>query len=44
MSVDYDSQLASFGDITEVTDALCSGPYPAIADRIVSRFLAEPEA
>ena len=43
MSVDYDSQLASFGDITEVTDALCSGPYPAIADRIVSRFLAEPE-
>ena len=41
--VDYDSRLASFGDITEVADALCGGPYPPIAERIVSRFLTEPE-
>ena len=44
MPVDYDSQLASFGDIAEVADALCAGPYPSIGERIVSRFLAEPEA
>ena len=44
MPVDYDSQLASFGDIAEVADALCSGPYPPIVERIVSRFLTEPEA
>ncbi len=44
MPVDYHSQLASFGDIAEIADALCSGPYPAIAERIASRFLEEPEA
>ena len=44
MPVDYDSKLASFGDITEVADALCAGPYPPIVERIVSRFLTEPEA
>lgn len=43
MPVDYDSKLASFGDIAEVADALCSGPYPPIVERIVSRFLTEPE-
>ncbi|MFZ2648778.1 MAG: hypothetical protein WA210_01605 [Burkholderiaceae bacterium] len=43
MPVDYDSRLASFGDIAEVADTLCSGPYPPIAERIASRFLAEPE-
>ncbi|WP_031597358.1 KGGVGR-motif variant AAA ATPase [Ferrovum myxofaciens] len=44
MPVDYDSKLANFGDIAEVTDALCSGPYPPIVERIVNRFLTEPEA
>lgn len=44
MPVDYDSRLASFGDIAEIADALCGGPYPAIAERIFNRFLAEPEA
>jgi len=44
MPVDYDSKLASFVDITEVADVLCSGAYPAIAERIASRFLVEPEA
>lgn len=44
MPVDYDSRLASFGDIAEVSDALCSGPYPSIAERIASRFLMEPES
>ncbi len=43
MSVDYDSKLASFGDIAEVADPLCSGVYPPIAERIASRFLMEPE-
>ncbi len=43
MPVDYDSRLASFGDIAEVADALCGGPYPPIVERIVSRFLTEPE-
>ena len=43
MPVDYDSKLASFGDIAEGADALCSGPSPPIVERIVSRFLTEPE-
>ena len=43
MPVDYDSKLAAFGDIAEVADALCSGPYPPIVERIVSRFLTEPK-
>lgn len=44
MPVEYDSKLASFGDIAEIADALCSGPYPPIVERIVSRFLTEPDA
>jgi hypothetical protein len=44
MPVDYDSRLADFGDILEVADALCAGPYPPIAERILSRFLSEPDA
>ncbi len=44
MPVEYDSKLASFGDIAEVADALCGGPYPPIGERIASRFLSEPEA
>jgi cellulose biosynthesis protein BcsQ len=43
MPVDYESKLASFGDIAEVADPLCSGVYPPIAERIASRFLTEPE-
>ena len=43
MPVDYDSKLASFGDIVEVADVLCGGPYPPIVERIVSRFITESE-
>lgn len=44
MPVDYDIKLASFGDIALVADALCSGVYPPISERIASRFLTDPEA
>jgi cellulose biosynthesis protein BcsQ len=44
MFVEYDTRLATFGDIVEVADALCSGPYPPIIERIASRFLTEPDA
>lgn len=44
MPVDYDSRLASFGDIAEIGDMLSGGSYTAIAERIVNRFLKEPEA
>jgi len=43
MPLEYDSKLAGFSDITEVADALCSGPYIPIVERIVSRFLMEPD-
>lgn len=43
MPVEYDNRLASFGDITDIVDALCVGPYPPIVERIVSRFLTEPD-
>jgi hypothetical protein len=43
MPVEYDSRLASFGDIADVADALCSGPYPPIAERIASLFLTDSE-
>ena len=43
MPVEYDSRLASFEDISEAADALCSGPYPPIAERIAARFLRESE-
>jgi hypothetical protein len=39
--VDYDPKLASFGDIAEVADALCSGSYSMIAERIAGRFTTE---
>lgn len=44
VSVDYDAKLATFGDIADVADALSSGPYSMIADRIASRFTTETEA
>lgn len=42
--VDYDAKLASFGDIAEVAEVLCAGPYSIIAERITSRFITETEA
>lgn len=41
--VDYDAKLASFGDIAEVAEALCAGPYLMIAERIGGRFATETE-
>lgn len=39
--VDYDSRLASFGDIEPVADILCQAPYSIIADRISDQFREE---
>jgi cellulose biosynthesis protein BcsQ len=41
LPVEYDSQLASFGDIAEIAELLCRGPYAAIAERMTSRFLED---
>lgn len=43
VEVEYDPKLASFGDIAEVADILCGGPYARIAERITGRFLLEAE-
>ncbi len=42
--VDYETKLAAFGDIAEVADALCAGPYAEIATRIAERFESELDA
>lgn len=42
--VDYDVKLASFGDIAEVADALRTGAYSVIAERITGRFATETES
>jgi len=39
--IEYDPRLASFGDISEVADALCAGSHGSIGAQIVSRFVAE---
>lgn len=39
--IDYDPRLASFGDIAEVADALCSGAHADIGEQICSRFVIE---
>lgn len=44
VAVDYDAAIASFGDIAEVVEALCAGPYSMIAERITGRFATETEA
>src|SRR6185295_20292154 len=41
--VDYDAKLASFGDIVEVTEPLCAGPYAVVAERITARFVREAD-
>jgi hypothetical protein len=41
--VDYDTKLASFGDIGEVTDLLRTGPCAAIAERIAGCFAKEAD-
>jgi hypothetical protein len=42
--VDYDAKLASFGDIAEVAEPLCAGPYAMLAERITGRFAREADA
>ena len=42
--VDYDAKLASFGDIGEVAELLCAGPYAMVAERIMGRFAREADA
>lgn len=39
--VDYDTKLASFGDIADVAEPLCAGSYALIAERITGRFARE---
>lgn len=41
--IDYDANLASFGEISEIADLLCAGAYAVIADRITSNFVPEAE-
>jgi hypothetical protein len=42
--VDYEPKLASFGDIAEVAETLCAGPYAVVAERITGRFARESDA
>jgi hypothetical protein len=42
--VDYDAKLASFGDIADVAETLCAGPYAVVAERITGRFAREADA
>ena len=39
--IDYDPRLASFGDISDIADALCSAAHAEIGARIVNRFVVE---
>jgi len=39
--VDYDTKLASFGDIAEVAGALYQAPYSSVAERISDQFREE---
>jgi hypothetical protein len=41
--VEYESRLATFVDIVDVADALCSGAYAALGERIAGRFAREEE-
>lgn len=41
--VDYDAKLASFGDIAEVAETLCAGPYAVVAERIAGRFAGDAD-
>ena len=40
-SIDYDPRLASFSDIGDIADALCSGSHAEIGARIGNRFVVE---
>jgi cellulose biosynthesis protein BcsQ len=42
-SIDYDLKLATFDDISEVSDVLCEGKFAKIDERIATRFLSEEE-
>ena len=39
--VEYDAKLAAFGDVADVAESLCAGPYAILAERIVNRFRVE---
>lgn len=39
--IEYEQKLATFGDIGEVADVLCVGPYQTFAERVSSRFQPE---
>lgn len=41
MPIDYDTRLASFSDIADIADALTTGPYAEIGDRIANCFVKE---
>jgi MinD-like ATPase involved in chromosome partitioning or flagellar assembly len=41
--IDYDPRLASFEDIADAADALCTGSYAEIGFRISNRFIEESE-
>jgi hypothetical protein len=41
--VEYENRLAAFPDVADVADALSSGAYASIAERIASRFTREEE-
>jgi cellulose biosynthesis protein BcsQ len=42
--ISYEAKLADFGDIAEIADLLCTGPYADIATRIEERFQVEVDA
>jgi cellulose biosynthesis protein BcsQ len=42
--IDYDPRLATFRDIADVADALCSGAHAEIGGRIFNRFVREDVA
>lgn len=41
--VDYDAKLATFDDIADVAEPLCTGSYALIAGRIMGRFAREAD-
>ncbi|KWA77388.1 hypothetical protein WL28_29920 [Burkholderia ubonensis] len=44
LPIDYDPRLASFSDIADVADALTTGSYAEIGERIANRFVDEEGA
>lgn len=44
LPVEYDPRLASFGDIADIAEALCTGSYAEIGVRIAEKFTKEIDA